>query len=209
MATSCPECGLILQTLDLPCPVCAPIPTDAPPDSWTLHEFSKTFKTRHLYRPVPDQFIVELNHWMTSEPGLCHVTPLIHRDRHGAVSGMTLTCTASSRRVDGVFQVHRMLLASALGLHRRELGVVLNEWSDAHPDLTRVSHQVLSSAGVPLECWLLSFGPRSSPTADAQMKVVGPVRFPLAFRSLAPLLFFLFRSSRPCSMSSIDGSKCP
>jgi hypothetical protein len=182
---------LVVQTLDLPCPACGPSPMEHPSDSWMLHEFSQTFKTRHLYRPVPDEFVAELNRWLATEPGLVGVTSLIHRDRHGVVSGMTLTCAASSRPADGLFRVHRMLLAGTLGLRRRDVGTVLNEWSDAHPDLTRVRHQVLSSAGVPLECWLISHGPRSSTVAAADARIGGPVRFPLAFRSLAALLFFL------------------
>lgn len=192
VAAACPDCGLVLQTLDLPCPVCGPDRQELAAHSWTLHEFSKTFRTRHLIRPVLDHFVSELNRWMANEPGLASVSPLVHRDRHGVVSGVTLTCKASSEPVDGVFRLHRLLLAGALGLHRRELGVVLNEWNDSHPDLTRVGHQVLSSAGVPLECWLLSFGPRSSSSAEADGTPRSPVRFPLAFRSVVAVLFFLF-----------------
>ena len=190
MATACPGCGLVLQTLDLPCPACGPHPFETSGDSWTLHEYSKSFKTRHLYRPMPDQFVSELNRWMANEPGLVAVLPLIHRDRNGVVSGMTLTCKASSGPVEGVFRLHRLLLAGTLGLRRRELGTVLNEWNDRHPDLDRVGHQVLSSVGVPLECWLLSFGPQLSPYADKDPRTGGPVRFPLAFRSLVAVLFF-------------------
>lgn len=192
VATGCPECGLVLQTLDLPCPACGPEFGEPQADCWTLHEYSKTFKTRHLYRPALDGFVSELNAWLESQPGLVSVIPLIHRDRHGVVSGVTLTCKASSRPVDGVFRLHRMLLAGTLGIRRRELGTVLNEWGDKHPDLVRVGHQVLSSAGVPLECWLLSFGSRSSPSAADGAQAGGPVRFPLAFRTLVALLFFMF-----------------
>lgn len=156
----CPQCRLVLQTLDLPCPACSEPSDVAEVDRWTLHEYSKTFRTRHLVRPNTDAFVEQVSRWMAMEPGLVHVAPVVHRDRSGVVRGATLTCLASSRPAVDTFRLFRLPLArGVMGVRHRDLGEVLNLWADEHPDHTRVSHQVLSSAGVPVECWLLAKGP--------------------------------------------------
>ena len=157
---TCPHCGLVLQTLDLPCPACVDPSPNPDFDPWTLHEFSQSFRTRHLVRPRTDAFVAELNAWLANQPGLVHVAPIIHRDHHGTVSGATLTCVASSRPATETFRFFRLpLLHHPWGVRRKDLGEVLNWWTDEYPDYTRASHQVISSSGVPIECWLLSKGP--------------------------------------------------
>jgi hypothetical protein len=131
---------------------------------WTLHEFSKTFRTRHLVRPDTDRFVEELNSWMATQPGLVRVAPIIHRDRYGTVRSATLTCYASSAPAVDTFRFFRLpLLIGKTGWKHRDLGEVLNGWADEHPDYKRVWHAVLSSAGVPTECWVLSVGPPPLP----------------------------------------------
>ena len=155
---SCPHCGLVLQTLDLPCPVCSQSsPVDE--NDWTLHEYSKTFETRHLFRPKTDAFAAELNAWLAEQPGLVRVAPIIHFDSHGVVRGATLTCTASSRPALESFRLFRLPLRRFIGRPRKDIGKDLNRWADEHPDLTRVGHQVMKSYGVPVECWVLARGP--------------------------------------------------
>ena len=157
---TCAHCGLVLQTLDLPCPVCSLSDQRPEVDPWTLHEFSKSFRTRHLVRPEPNVFVSELNEWMANQVGLVHVAPVIHRDYHGEVSGATLTCTASSRPATEIFRFFRLpLLSKPWGLRPKPVGEALNDWPDRYPDHTRVTHLVISSSGVPIECWVLAKGP--------------------------------------------------
>ena len=191
MAVLCPECGLILQTLDLPCPACVGQPLHDEVDGWTLHEYSKTFHNRRRYTPDPDALIAELNYWMATQPGLVGVAPLIHRDRQGAVKGVTLTCTASSRPAVLVFRFHRIKLAGSLGFKRQDLGAALNDWHDKNPTFERVHHIVLTSAGVPMECWVLSAGRRSEVETGNDPGQAPPVRLSRAVRLPAAALLWM------------------
>lgn len=160
---SCPDCGVLLQTHDLACPICATA-SGAPPavDFWTVHEHSKSFRTRHLVRPRTDRFVDEINSWLEWQPGIVDVRPLIHRDWHGVVKGATVTYTSSSVTQDVAFHIFRVPLTWAgSGLLSKSVAEALNDWRDTHPRLTRVNHQVWSPYGRPLECWLTAMGSRT------------------------------------------------
>ena len=162
---SCPDCGLVLQTLDLPCPVCGP--ADGSPlrdaDLLTLHKYAKSFRTRHWFRPQPNRFVAAVNRWLDCQPGLAQVSWSLQRDHHGIASGLTLTCFASSRDPGCAFRFERIsLLRGRLGLRSHDVGHVLNRWADVHPDREIVSHVAFSRMHQPTECWLLSKGPRDS-----------------------------------------------
>lgn len=49
----CPSCDAFLQTLDLPCPVCASLGEDLHAASNLVHEYSKTFETRGRSGRIP------------------------------------------------------------------------------------------------------------------------------------------------------------
>lgn len=191
MAVVCPSCSLILQTLDLPCPVCATSPMSVEADAWTLHEYSKTFHNHRRYVPEPDALIAELNYWMATQPGLVGVAPIIHRNGQGAVKGVTLTCTASSRLAPRIFRFDRIKLASSLGFKHRDLGPVLNEWHDAHPEFDRVQHFMIAGADGLAECWVLSFGPRSSESLGRDPGSAPPLRLSPAVRIPATALLWI------------------
>jgi hypothetical protein len=191
---SCPDCGLVLQTLDLPCPACSAPRLEFDETDWTLHEYSKTFQTRHLVRPKTDAFVAQLNLWLAEQPGLVHVAPIIHFDNHGVARGATLTCTASSRPALETFQFFRLPLHRFFGRPRKDIGSDLNRWADRHPDLTRVSHQVTKSYGVPVECWVLARGP-AVPVPQAlvppQEVKKGDIRVATTGRVVVSILVFL------------------
>ena len=191
VAEVCPSCGLILQTLDLPCPACARSGLAVEVDAWTLHEHSKTFHNRRRYVPEPDALIAELNYWLAVQPGLVAVAPILHRNGQGAVKGVTLTCTASSRPAPLVFRLDRMKLATGLGFKQRDLGPVLNEWHDAHPDSHRVQHFVMTGADGLAECWVLSTGPRQGEGPVEDPGPAPPVRLSLAVRIPGTALLWL------------------
>jgi hypothetical protein len=163
---SCPECGLVLQTLDLPCPVCAQVDTSPLHDAdlQTLHRFAKSFRTRHWLAPRPDGLIEKLNAWLSAEPGLVHVHPQLHRDHHDVVSGATVDCYASSLDPGYAFRFDRInLLQGKLGMGSRDAGAMLNDWAEHHPQRTQLGHTVFARNGRPTECWLVSRGPRDDP----------------------------------------------
>jgi hypothetical protein len=191
MAVACPTCGLVLQTLDLPCPACGQIPLEIDVDSWTLHEYSKTFHNRRRYIPEPDALIAELNYWLATQPGLVGVAPIVHRDRHGAVKGVTLTCTASSKAAQGVFQFHRLQLSRSLGAPRIDFGSALNQWHDNYPALTRVQHWVFTREDGSIESWVLSFGPPWAVPIGEDPGSAPPLRLPRTVRIPATLLLWL------------------
>lgn len=173
----CPECGSLLQSLDLPCSRCSSGIDQS--DAWAAHEFSKTFRTRHLIRPRTDEFVRQLNVWLAHQPGLLHVSFVVHRDRQGTVRGVTLTCVASSLPVLVTFQFHRLvLLRKSVGWSHVDPGEALNTWAENHPDRTRVGHVVLSAAGVPTECWLLSKGSLPDATVWAPAEKGAPSSSP-------------------------------
>lgn len=156
---SCPDCHLVLQSLDLPCPACGPVAEPIAADWWTLHEYSKSFSFRHTIRPNVDAFVQRLNQWLAVQPGLVRVTPSIDFDARGTVRSATFTCLASSRPAAHGFRLYR-LVAKPRSLTARPLdvGAALNRWNDRHPDQTRIWHQVLRCYGTPVECWLLAEG---------------------------------------------------
>ncbi len=163
---SCPDCRLVLQTLDLPCPVCLPTAEPIEADAWLLHEYSKSFSARHGSRTHTDRFVEGLNAWLAVQPGLLQVTPSIDFDHGGVVRGATFTCLASSRPVAHGFRLYRLgTRRKLIGTRPFDVGCGLNAWSDAHPDQTRVWHQVLRCDGTPVECWLLAMG-LPVPTGD-------------------------------------------
>lgn len=169
---ACPDCGLILQTLDLPCPVCAQAPDAPVVDGWTLHEFSKSFRAHYLIRPKTDKFLDGLNQWLAREPGLVNVIPRVHRSRRGDLKGATLTCIASAEPQDHCFRIFRIpMLKGHLGVRSRDLGEVLNEWAETHPALKRMNDQVWAPFGVPTECWLTAVGPSEFTAAAASPRV--------------------------------------
>lgn len=156
---SCPDCHLVLQSLDLPCPACGPAAEPIDVDWWTLHEYSRSFAVRHRFRPDADAFVERLNAWLGAQPGLVHVTPDIDFDGRGVARGATLTCLASSRPAVAGFRLHRLTVRPRSSTVRAlDVGAALNRWGDAHPDQTRVWHQVLRCYGTPVECWLLAEG---------------------------------------------------
>jgi hypothetical protein len=104
--------------------------------------------------------VTKVNAWLAEEPGVVHISPVLHRDHHGTVSGMTLTCFASSRDPDYRLRFDRIALLGRFGLRSRDVGETLNAWTEQHPLRTRVTHQVFARMGQPTECWLLSKGPR-------------------------------------------------
>lgn len=159
LMVTCPTCGLVLQTLDLPCPACS-TNTTTDFDAATLHEYSEAFRTRHWFRPDPGHFADELSAWLATQSGVVGVTPTLHFDAHGTVKGATLTCLASSRPVPYSHRIFYLpLLDGALGWKRLELAAVLTEWSDSHPDYERVAHMTRTRMGQATECWLVARGP--------------------------------------------------
>jgi hypothetical protein len=149
--------------LDLPCPVCGPAEVSPLHDAdiATLHKYAKSFRTRHLIAPRPDDVIEKLNAWLSVEPGLVHVVPQIHRDHHDVVSVITVTRFASSRNPDFAFRLERVsLLIGKLRLHSRDVGEMLKDWAEAHTRRERVAHTVFARSGRPTQCWILSKGPR-------------------------------------------------
>jgi hypothetical protein len=158
-------------------------------DGWTLHEYSKTFHNRRRYTPEPDALIAELNYWMATQPGLVGVAPIIHRNGQGLVKGVTLTCTASSRSVPLVFRFDRIKLAGSLGFKQRDLGPVLNQWNDEHPEFSRVLHRIIPGPDGLAECWVLSAGPKSAVGDDPGP--APPVRLSRAVRIPATALLWI------------------
>ena len=157
---TCPSCGLVLQTLDLPCPACSTTAGTARADAATLHEYSEAFTTHHWFRPEPGRFADELSAWLATQPGVVNVAPTLHFDSHGTVKGATLTCLASSRPVPFSLRIFFLpLLEGTLGWKRRELGKVLTDWNDAYPDYERVAHMTRTRMGQDTECWLVARGP--------------------------------------------------
>jgi hypothetical protein len=156
----CPGCGLVLQTLDLPCPACSDESVEVPVDAWTVHEYSQTFRARHLVRPRPSKLVREMNTWLAAQPGVVDATLQLHPGFGGEISAATLTCIASSRPTPEVLSVHRIPLSrGAVAWSSSDLGLALNEWADHHPDLIRVRHGVRAQFGVEIDCWLVASGP--------------------------------------------------
>ncbi len=186
----CPSCGLLLQTLDLPCPGCSDPVEGLPPGvASTLHEYSKTFTARHLVRPNVDRTLDEINAWLATQPGLRDAWPTVHRGYGAEVRAVTMTCLASSEPVAETMSLHRIAMArGSVAWGSKDLGLALNEWAEQHPDLLRVRHGVRSHAGIDMECWVVASGPYR-PAYIAP--VVGSVwqRGLLTVLRVAPILF--------------------
>jgi hypothetical protein len=144
-----------------------------PVDTWTLHEHSISFRTRHLVRPRTERFIDHLNAWLQCQPGLVDVRPLIERDWHGVVKGATLTYASSSVTQDVAFRIFRMPLTwRGSGLGGSSVAQALNDWGEANPTLVRAHHQTWGMHGRPLECWITAMGPRADiPAAGPALRI--------------------------------------
>src|SRR2546429_2129557 len=93
----CPDCGMLLQTLDLPCPRCSGREQWSEP---ATHRYSKTF--HYKWRPYgyqPERVVEELNGWLETQPGLQQLTMSIHVAPGPVIRGVTLNCTASDEPV--------------------------------------------------------------------------------------------------------------
>ena len=159
----------MLQTLDLPCPVCGPAAAsplhDADPE--TLHRFVKSFRTRHVIAPRPGDLVEKVNAWLQREPGLVHVEMRVHRDAHDIVSGMTLDCYASSRDPGYAFRIDRQsLLVGKTGFRSADVGETLNAWDERHPLRRRIDQVVFARNSRPTQCWVLSTGHREDSEPD-------------------------------------------
>jgi len=152
----CPECGSVLQTMDLPCPECA-VGADIEEDaSASLHEYSRTFRTRTAVRYRPAALAKDVSAWLATQDGLLGVSLIFHRDVQGLTCGATATCQASLHLTGAKFQVvHVPLAAGLLGKRRISPGDALNAWADGLPSAWRLNHWVFARAGVPTELWIL------------------------------------------------------
>jgi hypothetical protein len=162
----CPQCGSLLQTLDLPCPVC--VAEVAPPPDDLKHTFSKTFQNRTAYQYRPDAFVTTLNRWLMEQRTLERLGVNIHLDRQALVRGVTLDCTSGSEPATAAFQFARIPSAKGIVFARnhQDLGQALNAWVEMHPHFRRLNNWVMSMNGRPVETWLLYAMPRV--VADAE-----------------------------------------
>lgn len=154
----CPECGLPLQSLDLPCPVC--LAAEEAPDAFLAHTYSKTLHNRQALRGRYGGLIQDVNAWLAEQPGLIDAWLTFHRGFGGEVTAITVTCAASGQPTTQALSLHRLpLTQGAVARRSRDLGTALNEWGHEHPDLAPVRQTVLQTAGVDLDCWVTASGP--------------------------------------------------
>jgi hypothetical protein len=154
----CPDCGASLETLDEPCPSCGSTVLSFQD---TIHRHWKTFRNRTSHRYRPDEFVQDVNQWMSDQRGLLAAQWRIHRSREGLVRGVTLDMAESAVQVPWRLQFARVpLVEGLLGRNRKDLGEALNAWTDRNPNRRLQSYVILSSAGVDVELWVLFSEPR-------------------------------------------------
>ena len=174
---ACPECGGVLQTVDLPCPQCA-LGGDLDDDPSSLHEYSRTFRNRTAYRYRPAALATEISRWLGDQDGLLGVSLVFHRDLQALTGGATATCQASLRLTGARFQVaHVALAAGFLGQRRVAPGDALNRWADSNPSAWRLNHWIFSRGGVPTELWIL-YADGAAPSPSAAVRGQGEDRLP-------------------------------
>jgi hypothetical protein len=158
----CPQCGTPIQTLDLPCPVCASHEQER---DELRHGFSKTFEIRTAYSYKPETLVQNVNAFLWQQHTVDRLSANLHLDRQALVRGVTLHCVAGIQPVYAAFQFTRIRLAEGylLPRKRRDVGTALNDWAESHPSFRRVNHWVISSNGRPVEVWLLYVTPRALP----------------------------------------------
>jgi hypothetical protein len=158
----CPECGSPLQTLDLPCPVCA---FHGETSKDLQHTFSKTFEIRTAYRYKPEELVEKVNTFLWLQHTVDRLSTTIHRDRQGLVKGMTLTCVAGSEPASTAFQFARIRLVTGdfLPRKRQDVGVALNDWMESHPSFRLANTWTISMNGRPVEVWVLYLTRRQTP----------------------------------------------
>lgn len=153
----CPDCGLLVPSLDEPCPNCASgiAPED---DEVVPYAYAKTFTLRHTlfgsYRP--ENLVAETNEWLTGERGLLDIPSLIINRSQGIVADLTLSCVGINKPTGRLFQIEKLVLVK--GQFRRRgstLGEGLNSWRDANPNRQLLRFVPHSAAGVVFEVWLL------------------------------------------------------
>ena len=169
----CPLCGTPLQTLDLPCAVCA---TQEEERDDLRHRFSKTFEIRTAYGYKPDTLVQNVNDFLWQQHTVDQLSANIHLDRQALVRGVTLHCVAGLVPVFAPFQFARIRLADGylLPRNRRDVGTALNDWGEMHPSFRRVNHWVISTNGRPVEVWVLFVMPRNLPIESSDPAVPSP-----------------------------------
>src|SRR5690242_8246183 len=100
----CPLCGTPLQTLDLPCAVCA---TQEEERDDLRHRFSKTFEIRTAYGYKPDTLVQNVNDFLWQQHTVDQLSANIHLDRQALVRGVTLHCVAGLVPVFAAFSVRQ------------------------------------------------------------------------------------------------------
>jgi len=158
----CPDCGSPLQTLDLPCPLCA-FHDETSKD--LHHTFSKTFEIRTAYRYRPEELVQKVNAFLWEQHTLDRLSTTFHRDRQGLVGGMTLTCVAGPEPVPVAFQFERIRLVTGdlLARKRQDVGVALNDWAEKNPSFRLANTWVISIHGRSVEVWVLYATRRQTP----------------------------------------------
>jgi hypothetical protein len=172
---ACPECGTVLQTVDLPCPECAlAVPADDDPSS--LHEYSRTFRNRTAYRYRPSVLASEISTWLAKQDSLLGVSLIFHRDLQALTGGATATCQASMRLTGARFQVAYVALAGRIfGQGRVSPGDALNGWADHNPSAWRLNHWIFTRGGVPAELWVL-YADGALPSSSVSAQELGDDR---------------------------------
>lgn len=144
----------MLQTLDLPCPQC--VMAAARLEGNGLRRYSKTFVNRTADGYDPDEFVSRVNRWLGVQDRLAGISMSLHVDSQLMVRGLTITCQAGATTTETNVALARIPLGTveAEG-SAADVDEALNEWSAAHPNLTRVAHSEVRDAGFPTEIWVL------------------------------------------------------
>ena len=169
----CPYCGSPIQTLDLPCAICA---SNAQPTDELRHSYTRSFDTRGASRSRPEDFLAQINHWLFHEETLEELSVQMHTNEQGLVRAMTFSCIASSRRKPLAFQFDRVRLAQSTLIVRdpQDIARTLVAWSGAHPGVQRLNNWIVALNGRPLETWVLFASPRVIDAAEMQAETQLP-----------------------------------